>query len=100
MTVFAWIWMVAFSPQPTTVVAAMSCPAAKLMFEVPGHGPLGQAVAKPAACGLVIVRLTNTAVAVVGTPLALKVVSIVRAVFPARGAFGLAPVGASPGRES
>src|SRR3954452_6122025 len=87
VTVLDNTWIVPLAPQPTTVVAAMFCPAEKLTLDVPGYGPLGHAAAKPALACPEAVRLNITALAVAGTPLPLAVVSMVRAVLPWVGDF-------------
>ena len=97
VTVFDMTWMLAPGPQPTTALEAMFWPGEKLMFDVPGNGPLGHTEAKPPAWGPAIVRLINTALAVVGTPLLFCLVSTVTALFDAVGAFGPTAVGVSPG---
>jgi len=100
VTVFDITTIEALGPQPTVVVTAMFWPGAKLMFDVPGNSPPGQALAKPAPCGQAMVRLIITEFAVAGTPLKFAVVSIGRGVFDAVGALGPMPAGSSPGRES
>src|SRR5438552_1124723 len=88
VTVLDNTWIVPLAPQPTTVVAAMFCPVAKLTLDVPGYGPLGHAAAKPGVVGPAMVRFTSTALAVSGTPLPLAVVSMVRGVLPWVGDLG------------
>src|SRR6476659_4916371 len=90
----------ALGPHPTVVVTAMFCCAEKLMLDVPGKSPLGQTLANPPPSGPAIVRLIMTPFAVVGTPLALAVVSMARGVFDEVGCFGPTSVGSRPGRES
>src|SRR4051794_36226544 len=92
--------IVPLGPQPTVVVTAMFWPGAKLMFDVPGKSPDGQALAKPPPSGPAIVRLFIRGLALEGTRLWLSVVSIGGGVFDAVGALGWMSSGSAPGRES